>query len=110
MSKYDEAMSEIAILKKQIQSDFEFNALAMREMSDRTRQTFDHLHQLGGEISERFHQVEGHTRLLESRFTQMLRAVETSLTETRDHATPVEQVQALEKRVERLEQARWPAA
>lgn len=114
MSKFDEALAEIRNLKVQMRDDFQFTAIAMSDMGQRTRETFNlvgrQIESLSAEMSERFNQVEGRMRLLDHRFGSMLQAVETSLTESQSHSLTPERFESLERRVELLEQQRPSAA
>lgn len=106
---------EIKELRQQMATDFEFQALAMKDMGLRVRTGFSdmakrmegisrQMESIGREMEERFNQVEGRMRLQEQRFSKVLVAVEDSLDDWRPE---IEQIKA---RLDRLERKADPAA
>lgn len=99
---------ELRELRLQMATDFDFTALAMKDLGLRFRTGMTEMAQwmdaMGREAEERFNQVEGRMPLQEHRFTRVLGAVEDSLV---DWKPEIEQIKA---RLDRLEQKADPAA
>ena len=100
--------NELREIRIQMASDFDFTALALKDMGQRFRagmtDTARSLEAMGREMEERFNQVEGRTRLQEQRFQRMLAAVEVAVDEWKP------EVQEIKARLERLERKVDPAA
>ena len=77
--KIEDVISEIRAQRRQINDDFQFNALAFKDMSGQFKSLAKNVNQMTANISERMSQVEGRTRLQEKRFDRMLEAVEDAL-------------------------------
>jgi hypothetical protein len=103
-----DAKQELQNIRVQMASDFDFTALALKDMGLRFRTGMSEtakalqliskrVDAIGREMEERFNQVEGRTRLQEQRFTRVLQVVESSL----DDWKP--EVEELRARLERLE-------
>lgn len=100
MDPFEKIRREIASLKQQSSVDYEFTALAMKDMGQR-------INAFGREMKEGFDQLAGRMRLQESRLSSVLEAVDNSL--QLYHPT-VDKLSDLERRVAALEQARDSAA
>ena len=98
--RYNQLMTEIRGLKRQVNDDFQFNALAFKDLSiSFTR--------FASDVSERLTQIEGRTRLQEQRFDRMLEAVQEAIVEVKAEFN--QDFSDLRLRVEKLENERPPA-
>ena len=104
--KFDEIISEIRAQRRQINDDFQFNALAFKDMSGQFKSLAKTVNEITANISERMNQVEGRTRLQEMRFDRMLEAVEDALV----HVDSRHEIFELRERIEALERRFPPAA
>lgn len=91
---------EIDSLKRQSSVDFEFTALAMKDMGNR-------VNAFGREMQEGFEQLAGRMRLQENRMSAVLQAVDHGLQLFRP---TLDQISDLEQRVSTLERTRDSAA
>ncbi len=100
MDSFEKVRKEIASLRRQSSVDFEFTALAMKDMGER-------FNAFGREMKEGFDQLAGRMRLQESRLSAVLQAVDKSI---EVYQPTMEQISDLESRVSALERARDSAA
>lgn len=114
MSNFDALMTEIRDLRRQVNDDFQFNAMAMKGLAEDTTAKFklitDTIQDLSANFSERMNQVEGRLRLQEQRFNRMLEAVEEVLLDTRASSATKADLEEVRARLDRLEQGSNPAA
>lgn len=99
---------ELREIRTQMASDFDFTALALKDMGQTFRAGMDEMSRrmdaMGREMEERFNQLQGRMRLQEQRFGRMLDAVESAMDEWKP------EVSDLKQRVEALERRNPPAA
>lgn len=101
MNQTQKILSEIAGLKRQSSVDFEFTALAMKDMGNR-------INAFGREMQEGFDQLAGRMRLQDKRMTAVLQAVERTLELQKPEIQ--DQISDLERRIQALEDAKNSAA
>ena len=73
MSNVHKLQQEMRELSRQVSADFEFNAMALKDLSLRFQQ-------FAAECNERFTQIEGRTRLQEHRWSRFFEVVDQRLT------------------------------
>ena len=118
---YNKLSAEIKDLRRQVNSDFQFQAMAMRDLGQTMRDGFTEvtvalndlsskIQHLSANASERFAQLEGRTRLQEQRFDKILESVDCVLTDLSGDRVTRAEFEEMRTRIEKLEQSRPPAA
>ena len=84
MPNVHQLQQEMRELSRQVSADFEFNAMALKDLSLRfqqfTTQFTLQFNQFAAECNERFNQIEGRMRLQEHRWSRFCEVVDQRLT------------------------------
>ena len=118
---YSKLSSEIKDLRRQVNSDFQFQAVALRdlgltmrdgltEVSGALKAVNSKLEHLTANVSERFTQLEGRTCLQEQRFDRILESVDNVFTDLQGERITRAESEEIRARTEKLEQSQPPAA
>ena len=80
MPNVHKLQQEMRELSRQVSADFEFNAMALKNLSLRFQQFTVQFNQFAADCNERFTQIEGRMRLQEHRWSRFFEVVDQRLT------------------------------